>query len=58
MSNLESVSPSQEDSRIQDKEEQLEELEDEGSQVHETTAYNGQKFDLTGFSDYFPFGLK
>ena len=43
---------------MQDKEEQLEELEDEGSQVHETTAYNGQKFDLTGFSDYFPFGLK
>ena len=58
MANLESASPQQEDSRLQDKEEQLEELEDEGSQVHETTAYNGQKFDLIGFSDYFPFGLK
>jgi len=26
--------------------------------VQETTAYQGQKFDLIGFSDYFPFGLK
>ena len=26
--------------------------------MHETTAYNGQKFDLIGFSEYFPFGLK
>jgi hypothetical protein len=24
----------------------------------ETTAYQGQKFDLIGFADYFPFGLK
>ena len=24
----------------------------------ETTAYQGQKFDLIGFKDYFPFGLK
>ena len=26
--------------------------------VQETTDYQGQKFDLIGFSDYFPFGLK
>ena len=26
--------------------------------LQETTAYQGQKFDLIGFSDYFPFGLK
>ena len=26
--------------------------------VQETTAYQGQKFDLIGFSEYFPFGLK
>ena len=24
----------------------------------ETTAYQGQNFDLIGFKDYFPFGLK
>lgn len=26
--------------------------------VQETTDYQGEKFDLIGFSDYFPFGLK
>ena len=33
-------------------------MEDDVTQVHETTAYQGQKFDLIGFSDYFPFGLR
>lgn len=33
-------------------------LVDTPHSVHETTAYNGQKFDLIGFSEYFPFGLK
>ena len=26
--------------------------------VHEATGYQGQKFDLIGFADYMPFGLK
>ena len=58
MSNLETVSPLPEESKLQDKDDQLDFLEDEVSQVHETTVYNGQKFDLIGFSDYFPFGLR
>jgi len=35
-----------------------EDITETPSNPQETTAYQGQKFDLIGFADYFPFGLK
>ena len=42
----------------EERKETLEMDEDDIANTQETTAYQGQNFDLIGFSDYFPFGLK
>ena len=39
-------------------EDDIELLETPPAVVQEQNTYQGQKFDLIGFSDYFPFGLK
>ena len=33
-------------------------MDDDVEQVHEATAYQGQKLDLIGFGDLFPYGLR